>query len=97
MAGYRLTSDADEDFADIYRYSVQTFGLLRADEYAVRLIEGFELLAKNPLAGGDYSHIRPNSRRLVHEKHVIYYWLEAQGGIAIFRILSQHQDPLRHL
>ncbi len=97
MAAYKLTFDADEDLANIFRYSILTFGAAQADRYVARLIEGFELLADNPFAGADYAHIRPDSRRLIQEKHVIYYLLEADGSVTIFRILAQHQDPLRHL
>jgi hypothetical protein len=37
MAGYKLASDADADFASIYRYSIETFGERQADKYALDL------------------------------------------------------------
>lgn len=95
MAGYKLTSEADADFAEIYRYSVLNFGLHQAIKYAARLTEGFELLTENPRAGSDYFR-RPGTRRLIHERHSLYYVM-AQDTVVILRILSHHQDPLKHL
>jgi len=95
MADYRLTADAEADFAAIYEYSVETFGQLRADKYALSLIDAFEFLATTPKAGREFQP-RPGTRRLVEESHIIYYRVDG-SRILILRVLSQHQDPLRHL
>ncbi len=95
MAGYRLTADAEADFAAIYEYSLQTFGQPRADKYAVSLIDAFEFLITTPKAGREFQP-RPGTRRLVQESHILYYRVEG-SNILLLRILSQHQDPLRHL
>ncbi|MBW8882472.1 MAG: type II toxin-antitoxin system RelE/ParE family toxin [Asticcacaulis sp.] len=94
-AGYKLTADAEYDFAAIYEYSLGTFGRTQADKYALLLIDAFEFLVASPHAGREF-HPRPNTRRLVQESHILYYRAEA-SGILILRILSQHQDPLRRL
>ena len=96
MAGYSLTEDADIDFAYIYERSQKDFGERQADKYALRLIDAFELLAERPRAGHDISHIKPDSRRLHHESHAIYYYIR-DDEVVIQRILHQSQDPLRHL
>lgn len=97
MAVYRLSAHAEVDFADIYRYSVLTFGEARADVYASDLIEAFGMLGRNPLAGEDVSTFRSETRRLNHDSHAIYYDQINGEVVRILRILHQTQDPLRHL
>ncbi|MGN6207336.1 type II toxin-antitoxin system RelE/ParE family toxin [Asticcacaulis sp.] len=96
MAGYKLTADAERDFENIYRYSIDTFGPLQANNYAVDLIDAFEMLATNPFAGRDIKTIVSDARCFVHASHSIYYWLQDET-VMIFRILHQSQDPMRHL
>ncbi len=95
MADYRLTADAETDFAGIYEYSVETFGRIKADKYASSLMGAFEFLVVSPRAGREFKP-RPNTRRLVQESHILYYRVEG-SDILILRILSQHQDPLQYL
>ncbi len=97
MAGYKLSPAAEADFADIYRYSILTFGEKRADLYASDLIDAFDMLGHNQLAGEDVATIRPDTRRLVHESHAIYYDLIDDCVVRVLRILHQTQDPMRHL
>jgi hypothetical protein len=42
---FRLTREAEEDVADIYRYSFENFGEAQADAYHDGLEDGFRLLA----------------------------------------------------
>ena len=95
MAAYKLTSDAERDFEGIYRYSIDTFGLNRANSYALDLIDAFEMLAMNPFAGRDIKAITPDTRCFIHVSHSIYYEIEAEE-VNILRILHQSQDPLRY-
>ena len=93
MAAYKLTADAETDFQSLYRYSIETFGLVQANSYALDMIDTFEMLATNPFAGRD---VKMNARCFVHASHSIYYEIEGEA-VLILRILHQSQDPLRHL
>lgn len=53
MAAYKLTADAETDFQSLYRYSIETFGLVQANSYALDMIDTFEMLTTNPFAGRD--------------------------------------------
>jgi toxin ParE1/3/4 len=96
VAAYKLTADAERDFEGIYRYSIDTFGMVQANSYALDLIEVFEILATNPFAGRDVKIIAPDARCFIHASHSIYYEIEGEV-VMILRILHQSQDPLRHL
>ena len=96
MANYRLSRDARQDIKDIAGYSLENFGRAVAIRYRDSLFATFGRLTEYPQMGGDFSHIRPNSRRLAHESHVIYYRI-TDSGVFIQRILHAAQDPARHL
>ena len=96
MAAYRLTADAERDFEVIYRYSIDTFGLIKANSYALDLLETFEMLSTNPFAGRNVKAIAQGARCFIHVSHSVYYEIDGEI-IMILRILHQSQDPLRHL
>ncbi|ESQ92445.1 type II toxin-antitoxin system RelE/ParE family toxin [Asticcacaulis benevestitus] len=93
MAAYKLTADAEADFLSLYLYSIETFGLIQANSYALDMIDTFEILAINPFAGRD---VKTNARCFIHASHSIYYEIEGEA-VLILRILHQSQDPMRHL
>jgi len=95
VASYRLTAHAEQDFADIYRYSLQNFGAYQAENYAIDLTDGFEIIAQNPHSGRLMTIGTEEARRLARCYHSIYYEIEADI-VTILRILHQSQDPMRH-
>lgn len=94
---FRLSEDAARDYREIYRYSVEMFGLARADEYLDALEGALDLLTNYPRLGRDFSHVKLGTRRHEFQSHSIYYSAGAQGDILIMRILGSAQDPGRHL
>lgn len=38
MAGYRLTAEADVDLSEIYEYSIENFGLAKAQDYLLGIL-----------------------------------------------------------
>jgi len=96
MAKYRLSRDARKDIKDIADYSIDNFGRARASRYRDSLFSAIETIADHPEVGTNFSHIRPETRRLAHESHVIYYRI-TPSGIFVQRILHGAQDPARHL
>jgi toxin ParE1/3/4 len=93
---FLLTTEAEADILDIYRYTFENFGEAQADIYHDGLHDCFELLADTPLIGRDYSFLRPGLRRYEHISHSVYYRL-TDIGILILRVLHQRMDPARHL
>lgn len=94
MADYELTKQADRRLADIYRYSIQKFGLKTAGRYLTGMHQAFALLAENPLLGTGQELVNPGSRRLVYASHVIYY-RPLEAGVLILEVLHEAQDPAR--
>jgi toxin ParE1/3/4 len=54
---FRLTREAEEDVAAIYRYSFKNFGEAQADTYHDGLTGCFHLLVDTPLIGLPVTHI----------------------------------------
>jgi toxin ParE1/3/4 len=92
---FRLTREAEEDVAAIYRYSFKNFGEAQADTYHDGLTGCFHLLVDTPLIGRDYAFLRPGLRRYEHASHSVYYRL-TDTGILVLRVLHQRMDPARH-
>jgi toxin ParE1/3/4 len=86
---------ARADLEDIRRYTVETWGRAQWLAYYRKLVQGFELIAKNLEAGRDRSLFVPGMRSLNCEKHVIFYQrLEAaKRAPVVLRIVHQK----RHL
>jgi len=91
MGSYELANEADEDFANIFDYGIDTFGLDQALKYQTGMKHRFEDLAENPKHYPAVYHIRTGYRRSVYGSHSIYYQIEA-NRVLIVRILGQ-QDP----
>ena len=88
MAGYELTYAADQDFENIFEFSLDTFGVDQAMSYQNGLKQRFAKLSEQPKFYPTVDHIRASYRRSVYGSHSIYYRVESQG-IVIVRILGQ--------
>ena len=90
---YVLSTDADHDFQEILEYTRDKFGFAKVEPYASRLIEAFEMITEFPESGTAQDMIVVGLRRLVVERHSIYYRTDGEQ-IVILRILGPGQDPL---
>jgi toxin ParE1/3/4 len=86
-----LSRRARADLEGIRRYTVDTWGRAQWLVYYRKLVQSFELIAKNPEAGRDRSLFVPGMRSLNCEKHVIFYQRldAAQGAPVVLRIVHQ--------
>lgn len=84
---YKLSAAARAKIAEIYHYSVRTFGAARAKTYVEGLQEVFALLAERPQMGGKWRRWR----RHEHAEHVIFY-LEGEGGIRVVQIFHHREN-----
>lgn len=86
MAKYRLSSNADQDFEQLFEYGIDNFGLVRAKSYVNGLIIQFQSIAENPLHYQAVDNIRKGYRRSVYGKHAIYY-VVSNDCVDVMRIL----------
>lgn len=96
MASYVLSRKAAADVEAIAEYSLQQWGLARAERYVLGLHETFRTLADFPDLGHDASDIRAAYRRIDTASHAVFYRKTADG-VLIVRILHQHMDFGRRL
>ena len=96
MADYELSNKADEDLAEIYTFSYNRFGELKADAYLLALEECFYMLVEQPHLGRKIDYIRAGYLQYEHTSHSIFYMLK-EDGILIQRVLHQSMDSKRHL
>lgn len=94
MNTYRLSPRCVSDLADIFDYTVDTWGERQAEIYLEELAKCFERLADSPGLGRPCDLILPGIRRLEQGKHVIFY-KPRRNGILISRILHQKMLPTR--
>lgn len=94
MKEIELTPKAEEDLQAIWNYSLQQFGVIKADEYIDRISAVFEVLARHEV-GTHRTELGENIYSLPVEQHIIYF-VPSFSAITIIRILSQAQDTVRH-
>ncbi|WP_430230081.1 type II toxin-antitoxin system RelE/ParE family toxin [Nitrosomonas communis] len=82
---------AEDDLAEIWRYSFETWGEAQADRYYDALVQGIDLLAKNPDIGTTCDDIREGYRRFKIERHVIFYKITSEI-LTIVRVLHERMD-----
>jgi toxin ParE1/3/4 len=97
MAQYSLSPLALEDLREIWRYGTAQWGLDKAEQYGEKLLDTFDFLAGNPLAGQPVQHTRDGYRKHLVGSHIIYYRLGISACVEIIRILHQRMDTERHL
>jgi toxin ParE1/3/4 len=93
---YRLSPTAQNDMESVWLYTMSQWGLEQAEEYVDDLAAAFVLLASNPRLGKSCDNIRSGYRKHPTLKHIIYYQ-ETGYGVAIIRVLHDHQLAARHL
>ena len=95
MKGYRLSKSAELDLAEIADYTTDVWGATQADLYLDSLVECFLRIAQRPHLGRACDSVHPGFRRIVQDKHVIFYKPD-KSGVLIGRILHQSMLPTRH-
>ncbi|AVF38001.1 type II toxin-antitoxin system RelE/ParE family toxin [Rahnella sikkimica] len=95
MKEINLTPKANEDLEDIWSYSQENFGVVKADDYISRFSDIFDVLATHEI-GSLRPELGEHIFSLPIEKHVIFF-IPSDTAITVIRILNQSQDVLRHL
>ncbi len=79
---FYIRETANRDLNNIFIYSVETFGVERAEEYLDNLISAFQSLADNYRQGRNYNHIHENLYAWNVMSHVVYY-KPTDNGVSI--------------
>ena len=91
---WSLTDPARDDLDDIW-FQIAGDNVAAADKLVARLVERFDMLARQPLIGEACPELKPDLRKFPVRPYVIYYAVEA-GEVAIIRILHGARDVSRH-
>jgi toxin ParE1/3/4 len=86
LSTYRLGPKGVSDLAEIFDYTVDSWGEEQAENYLDELA--------SPGLGRACDRIYPGMRRFEQDKHVIFY-KPVRHGIVISRILHQRRLPTR--
>lgn len=87
---------AAEDLADIWVYSLQEWGIERADRYLNELEAALAQLKENPKLGKPRDDLRSGYFSLQLRQHIAYY-VVTPSVVRIMRVLHTRMDPNRHL
>ncbi len=90
MSEYRLSDDAEDDVAEMYRRGFWEFGEYQADKFYNQLFDTLELLASFPLSGRSAEDIYPELHRVEFNPYVIFY-LPRDYGVYVLRLMKQSQ------
>lgn len=93
---YKLRPKAATDVENIFKYTLQQWGLGQAEFYIRELHNQFVFLAHHPMAGRSYPHLRKDLRGLTFKHHIIFYRPQKQS-VLIIRVLHQSMDCPEYL
>lgn len=91
-----LSPQAEEDFADILQFTLETWGETQMYAYRVILDQALSTLQQHPLIGHPRPELSPTHRVFPAGRHIIVY---RPGDAAVFvsRILHGRMDLKRHV
>ena len=86
-----LSPRAEDDFADIFQYSLETWGEVRAYAYRDILDQALLTIQDNPLIGHGRPELSAQHRIFPAGRHIILYRVTTQA-ILVSRILHGRMD-----
>jgi len=95
MTAIHIQVKAREDLKKILKYSVEQWGLERAERYYDDLIAGISQIADNPRIGFARDDIKLGYYQLSVEKHFVFYRI-GTNKIHIIRILHERMLKSEH-
>ncbi len=91
-AGYRLTPAADQDIVDIWRYTSETSGIAKANNYLGQIEKCVINLVDQPGLGKKRDEIREGYRSFHTGHHIIFYRQNLKKQIEVIRVLHERMD-----
>lgn len=77
-------------------YTSEGWGSDQADKYLDQLEAGMKRLLSHPLLGTDYAHVSAGYRRLLVERHAVFYQV-LEPEVLIVRVLHEDMDAPQRL
>jgi len=96
MRQYKLSTKADADISDIYRYGINNFGITIAKSYLVGLHNISNKLKFYRELWRPYFHIIHGLYKYNYKSHVVFF-TEEKDYIFIVRILQKNMGYESHL
>ena len=90
-----LAPAAQSDLKEIYRYTLEHWGIKQAQDYLTHIKQTFKVLLSNPDLGRERNELGQNVRAMSCQKHIIFY-RHIKTELQIIRVLHGRQDPERH-
>jgi toxin ParE1/3/4 len=91
-----LSPRARRDLDEVWDYSRNRWGEVRAEAYVRQLARDMRKVADNPRLGRTTEQVRSGYRRFGSGSHVLFYRV-TDIGITVIRILHERMDVTRHL
>lgn len=88
---YKITLIAEQDLIGIYTYTLQKWGVVKAEKYIKNLYDRFNWLADNPMLGINQEAIKIDYRSYFEGSHSIFYLIDKKS-IEIIGIIHQNED-----
>jgi toxin ParE1/3/4 len=95
-SGYSLTPTADQDIVEIWRYTFETWGVEKANNYLGQIERCLSNLVNQPGLGKKCDEIRQNYRSFHLGHHLIFYRLNLENQIEVVRVLHERMDHESH-
>jgi len=92
----KLRPKAKLDLKKIYKYSVENWGVTKADKYIKDLESTFTKLSNNKLSSNNADYIKPSILSYKVVSHVVFF-SKTPNGIEVIRILHKSMDYKRHV
>lgn len=88
---YQLSKLALDDLEDIWEYTFETWSKTQANRYYKEIIQGIDVICKNPEIGKSIEEIKSNHRIRKVKFHLIVYKVK-NNIIFVDRILHERMD-----
>lgn len=90
---YKVSNEAQNDLANIWLCTFETWSVEQADRYYDLIFDEIEFISENPNSGKDYSNIRIGYLYSKVKSHFIFYKINLKENLVeIIRILHQQMD-----
>lgn len=89
----RVSQAATDDLESIWLYTVEHWSVEQADRYVGLILDAFDGILLEPLAGKDFGHVREGYWGIKAGAHLIFYRVnEVDQAIEIIRVLHGRMD-----
>jgi toxin ParE1/3/4 len=97
MSDYRITRLAQHDLEKIWEYTLHEWSLSQAEKYIDGLLSSFDAIGEGKLQGKAIDSVRKGYRKVLFEKHHVFFRLSQDKVVEIIRVLHVSMDIERHL